>query len=262
MKNGGKMSRKIVFLDIDGTILDHEKKIPGSTKLAVKELRENGVKVAIATGRSPLHAKEVIDALEIDCYVTFNGAYVVYDGRVVHETPFEIEHMEELIEFANKNDHSLCFLGAEGEGFTTINEFTEKALGSVKMKIADFGVDYYKRKHIYQVITFHDGVDVELYQNNVSSVDYVKWHENAFDILPKSGSKASGIIALVNDLGYDIKNVYAFGDGLNDIEMLQAVGTGIAMGNAEDAVKVHADFVTKDVAEDGIYHGLKHFELI
>lgn len=256
------MSKKIVFLDIDGTILDHEKKIPESTKLAVKKLRENGVQVAIATGRSPLHAKEIIDELEMDCYVTFNGAYAVYDGKVIHATPFENVHIEELIEFADKNGHSLCFLGAEGEGYTVINEHTIRALESVKMKISNLSTDYYKENSIYQIITFHDGVDVLYYEDNVASVDFVKWHENAFDILPKNGSKASGIQAMIGNLDYKIEDVYAFGDGLNDIEMLQVVGTGIAMGNAEDEVKMHADFVTKDVAEDGIYHGLKHFGLI
>lgn len=261
-KQGWEMSKKIVFLDIDGTILDHEKKIPESTKLAVKKLRENGVQVAIATGRSPLHAKIVIDELEIDCFVSFNGAYAVYDGKVVHETPFKKEHIEEIIEFANENGHSLCFLGAEGEGFTAINEHTRKALKSVLMEISGVDEDYYKENNIYQVIAFHDGADVEHYRENVTSVDFVPWHENAFDILPKNKSKASGIQAMIKNLGFNIEDVYAFGDGLNDIEMLKTVGTGIAMGNAEDAVKIHADFVTKDVAEGGIYHGLKHFNLI
>lgn len=256
------MSKKIVFLDIDGTILDHEKKIPVSTKKAVQELRENGVQVAIATGRSPRHAKEIIDALGITCFVSFNGSYVVHEGEVVHATPFENAHIEELVEFADINGHSLCFLGADNEGFTVINEHTREALGSVLMNIGDLNEDYHKENNIYQVITFHEGVDVELYRSNIAFVDFIPWRNNAFDVLPKNGSKAAGIQALIKHIGYNIEDVYAFGDGLNDIEMLQAVGTGIAMGNAHDEVKVHADFVTKDVAEDGIYHGLKHFGLI
>ena len=60
----------------------------------------------------------------------------------------------------------------------------------------------------------------------------------------------------------EMENVYAFGDSLNDIEMLQAVGTGVAMGNGLDIVKENADFVTGDVEEDGIYNGLKKLHLI
>ena len=82
------------------------------------------------------------------------------------------------------------------------------------------------------------------------------------DVVPKGGSKAKGIKKLIARLGFDMKDVYAFGDGLNDIEMLKEVGTGIAMGNAHEAVKMHADFVTSHVAEDGIVNGLKKVGLL
>jgi hydroxymethylpyrimidine pyrophosphatase-like HAD family hydrolase len=67
---------------------------------------------------------------------------------------------------------------------------------------------------------------------------------------------------MIEKLGFDLKDVYAFGDGLNDIEMIQSVGNGIAMGNAVQEVKNHANYITKHVDDDGILHGLKHFELI
>ena len=75
--------------------------------------------------------------------------------------------------------------------------------------------------------------------------------------MPKGGSKAEGIKKLIEKLGFKMENVYAFGDGLNDIEMLQTVGTGVAMGNALDIVKEYADVVTTNVEDDGIVNGLK-----
>ena len=80
--------------------------------------------------------------------------------------------------------------------------------------------------------------------------------------MPKGGSKAEGIKKLIEKLGFKMENVYAFGDGLNDIEMLQTVGTGIAMGNALDIVKEYADLVTTNVEDDGIVNGLKEVGLL
>jgi len=77
-----------------------------------------------------------------------------------------------------------------------------------------------------------------------------------------AGQKAEGIKKLINKLGFQMEDVYAFGDGLNDMEMLGEVGTGVAMGNAPDAVKKKAVYVTKSVSDNGIWHGLKELKLI
>lgn len=67
---------------------------------------------------------------------------------------------------------------------------------------------------------------------------------------------------MIRKLGFNLKDVYAFGDGLNDMEMIKTVGTGVVMGNAPDVLKQHADHITADVGEDGIFKGLKHLALI
>ncbi|MCV5432962.1 HAD hydrolase family protein, partial [Escherichia coli] len=79
----------------------------------------------------------------------------------------------------------------------------------------------------------------------------------SMDIIPNGGSKAKGIEKFIERLGFNREQVYAFGDGLNDLEMIEAVGTGIVMGNGHEDLKKLANYVTKDVSEDGIYHGLK-----
>ena len=82
------------------------------------------------------------------------------------------------------------------------------------------------------------------------------------DVLPIGGSKANGIEKYIEKRGYTKDQVYAFGDYLNDIEMLQYVGHGVAMGNAPDEVKKAARYVTKDVGEDGIAYGLEMVGLL
>jgi len=75
-------------------------------------------------------------------------------------------------------------------------------------------------------------------------------------------SKEFGIRKLAEELGYDLKDVYAFGDALNDMEMIKVAGVGIAMGNAKEELKAIADYVTDDINNDGIMKALKHFKLL
>ena len=84
---------------------------------------------------------------------------------------------------------------------------------------------------------------------------------NLFELYSSKNTKASGIIKLLDYLDIDVENSYAFGDGRNDIEMLNTVGCGIAMGNASEDVKIHADRITEPVHQDGIALGIKNFIL-
>ena len=82
------------------------------------------------------------------------------------------------------------------------------------------------------------------------------------DVIPAGGSKAKGIEAVLKHIGRSKDEVVAFGDGLNDVEMLSYVGLGIAMGNANDEVKSYANHVTSSVDEKGIRRGLEHAGLL
>jgi len=81
------VERKIIFFDIDGTLLDHDKKLPASTKKAVQLLKEQGHEVAIATGRAPFMFKDLREELDIQTYISFNGQYIVLNGEVLYKNP-------------------------------------------------------------------------------------------------------------------------------------------------------------------------------
>jgi Cof subfamily protein (haloacid dehalogenase superfamily) len=96
----------------------------------------------------------------------------------------------------------------------------------------------------------------------LSHVTTTKWHDGGIDMIPAGGGKGIGIQKVLEHYGISKKETIAFGDGANDVDMFQVVEIAVAMGNACDAVKAEADYVTTDVDDDGIYNALKHFALI
>ena len=257
------MSVKIVFFDIDGTLLDHEKNLPASTKKAVKQLQDSGVFVAIATGRAPFMFKDLREELGIDTFVSFNGQYVVFEGNVIYKNPLNKDEITRLHGAAEKNEVPIVFMNEE----TMLSSVPhhgriEEALSTLKFQHPEYQPDFYERNDIYQALLFCSEDEEGDFVGKYDKFNFIRWHPYSTDVLPFGGSKAEGIKILMEKVGFGLEEVYAFGDGLNDIEMLKAVGYGVAMGNAGQLVKQEADFVTKDVDNDGILHGLKELELI
>jgi Cof subfamily protein (haloacid dehalogenase superfamily) len=116
---------------------------------------------------------------------------------------------------------------------------------------------------VYQIIPYVDDEQAGIYP--LSVLKYCKatrWNAYAMDIIPSSGSKKEGIKRVLEYYKIPLENTMAFGDGENDIEMLEYVAIGIAMGNAGEKVKKAADYVTDGVDDDGILHALEHYHLI
>ncbi|MFP7295968.1 Cof-type HAD-IIB family hydrolase [Neobacillus niacini] len=255
--------KKIVFFDIDGTLLDQEKKLPASTKRAIQLLKENGVFVAIATGRAPFMFTGLKNELDIDSYVSFNGQYVVFENEAIYKNPLEQDELKRFLQDAKANEHPLIFMNELTMKATThYHPFIETSMGSLLFPHPDEDQTFFAHNEIYQSLLFCKDDEEKFYFNDFAKFDFIRWHPYSVDILPKGGSKAEGIKKMIDRLGFDLKDVYAFGDGLNDLEMLKAVGTGVAMGNGVPEAKEIANFVTTDVSEDGIWNGLKELKLI
>ncbi|WP_141501200.1 Cof-type HAD-IIB family hydrolase [Paenibacillus luteus] len=257
------MTKKLLFFDIDGTLVDHDKKIPASTKESIAELKKAGHEVVIATGRGPFMLKPVSEALQIDSYVSFNGSYVVYKGEVIYSHPIDAERLNELAQITITNKHPLVYMTPDGMRSNTLQTaYTEDADEPLKLRLPPLEPDYHIGKDIYQCLLYCKEEDEGYYKANFSEFGYNRWHLYGSDILPPGGSKAKGIQALIERTGVSHEDIYAFGDGLNDLEMLQYVYHSVAMGNSPDIVKQMARYVTKDVSEDGIRHGLKMLGLL
>ncbi|RFU69884.1 Cof-type HAD-IIB family hydrolase [Bacillus sp. V59.32b] len=254
---------KIVFFDIDGTLLDDDKKLPSSTKEGIKALQENGTFVAISTGRAPFMFEYLRDELDIDTYVSYNGQYVVFENEVIYKNPLSETQLEQLHKDAANNNTPMIFMTEKTmKASVDHHKRIEEAMGSLHFPHPEKDDTFYRNREIYQSLLFCTDVEQKLYEGKYEQFRFIRWHEYSLDVLPNGGSKAQGIKILIDRAGFKLEDVYAFGDGLNDVEMLETVGHGIAMGNALDEVKTFADYVTDDVSDDGIYKGLKHFNLI
>lgn len=96
------MEKKIVFFDLDGTVLNEDKQILESTKTAIRLLQDKGVYTAIATGRVPLMFDWILEELNIDSYVSTNGQYVVFEGKEIYSNPLDPEMLNSITDVATR----------------------------------------------------------------------------------------------------------------------------------------------------------------
>lgn len=256
--------RSIIFFDIDGTLLNHDKQLPSSTKEAIFKLKELGHVVAIATGRAPFMYRDLRKELEIDTFVSYNGQYVVVNGEVLFTNPLNTASLERLTEVALRNEHPVVYMDHEDmKANVPEHPFIHESIDTLKIEhFPTHDPDYYRERDLYQTLLFCREGEERQYEQEFQDFDFIRWHPVSVDILPKGGSKAKGIQAVVEKLGFPKENQYAFGDGLNDIAMLSSVTNSVAMGNGEEEVKRAAKYVTKSVEEDGILHGLQMVGLL
>ena len=255
---------KAVFFDIDGTLLSHKtNSVPASALEAIRQLRKQGIPVFLATGRHRSHLESLppLRELEYDGAVSLNGGYC-YDarGRIFHN-PICREDIAALLSWLDANP-TPC--GFTEEDRTYVNFYNDRvhqvhdAIHTPLLPLGDLrrGLDF----PIYQILLY-------LYPEDpvppcMSHTRTTRWFTGGVDIIPAEGGKALGIQAVLDHYGIDKSETMAFGDGDNDLDMFDAVGFSVAMGNAVPQLIAAADYVTADVDDDGIAKALRHFGLI
>ena len=248
--------KKIFFFDIDNTLLDHQtNQIPASALNAIDSLRDDGLTIAIATGRGFGHAEEYIDLVKPDYTITQNGARIMRRKEVIDRTPLEHAPLMDLFAWMSElslpygiNDGLVGHVSAHTDGVMT-------ALDSVAIAVNDDAA-FYQNSEVFQAWLF---IDEDIEQTILPELfarfpdfDYVRWHTHAMDVMPRGVNKLSACRFVLEQSGMTLEDAYAFGDGLNDLEMLAGMGTGIAVGNAHPKLKAVADRIAEHISDDGI----------
>lgn len=256
------MENKILFFDIDGTLYNSKKKLPRTTYNAIQKAKENGHEVVIATGRSPFFLKPVLEELGLNSFVSFNGQYVVYKGNVISKRPIPMGTIEKLVSQTSTENHPIVFLDSDKmTSVTKDNQNVQVSMDSLFYPMPEFDEEHYKHSDTYQILLYVDEEEEKRYATMYPELKLIRWHKFSVDVINHDVSKAYGIEQFLKNTEFDIDDAIAFGDGLNDVEMLQAVGTSVAMGNGHEKAKKAATFVTDHVDHDGLANAMKKLGL-
>lgn len=248
---------KAVFFDVDGTLISHtQNAVPESTGLALKQLSERGIQRVIATGRHMLELSRLpVNAFCFDAYITLNGQLCLDgQGNTIFENPITGVCEEGIIRMFKEKSVPVMLVEKERMYINFVNPHVKTAQAAISSPIPDVGV--YTGNKIYQAIAYLERGMEEAAAGLMRGCKVTRWNDFAVDIIASSGGKRTGIQEYLRRSGIQREETMAFGDGENDIEMLQYVQTGIAMGNAGDKVRETADYVTSSVDNNGIWEAL------
>lgn len=257
------MSYKIVFFDVDGTLIDYKNgRISATTISAIQQLQANGIEVVAATGR-PLSMCKELQQLGIHTFITANGAHAKNGDSLIYESVLEKDIVAAIQAYANQKGHALSFFTESLSMNGIQNESTLLALQQT-LSLRDYpGVDsFITEKDIYLMCLYANQESVEEYKAAFPHLLFQQWHPYIANVLQREVSKAIAAKAVLNYFGFKPAEAVAFGDGENDIELLGLAGFGVAMGNGSDKLKLIADFVTTDCDKGGIEFALKDLQLI
>lgn len=245
--------KKIVFFDLDGTLLTDSKEVLEENKDAIRRAKEIGIEIAICTGRQSNAAKEFKEKADTGKYmICMNGAEIIdtESGEELFASAIDEDVAKALYNYAKDNNLVMKIDTRFARYITKFDyalnqeyEFTEdenRFFNENKVLQISFGAKTENEINdfIENVINKIPGVKVyNKYFNVLPSLDKALWYIN---VVNSSVSKGNAINGLCRYLKVNLDDVVCFGDDLNDLSMIQMVGHGIAMGNALDIIKENA----------------------
>lgn len=258
------LKNKIVCFDVDSTLLIHpEMNIPQSAVDAINEIRKVGNIIAIATGRDLTvrqNPDDVLGKIKPDFIVHCNGEKVTHGDDIIFSKPIDKRLLKNVLDFAE--DKNIC-IGTHHEGIHYfVNDEYLKSMNYAPFEVEE---DIYKSPYellnfdIYSLGLRGDSQQIELLKNKFSDLEfYVYANNSGADVVQKGSSKKTGMDVVLDFTNKNWNDVIAFGDGSNDIDIIKAAKIGVAMGNAQEKVKLSADYITKDIREDGIEFAIRY----
>ncbi len=258
------MDKKLIALDLDGTLLNSDGIVTDVTKKHLRKLKEEGHIITIATGRILNRALVGTDGSEFANYIVCDAGAAVFknegkdkEWKEVYANPLTKDIVQSIASYYDKNKFitiNICDRNKIHHYDKTIGiaEFLENISEIIHVSVSfinnEFVTEYFKIfKEKFPMLK------VEIMQDSFGDV---RWLE----IAQKGVEKHKGIAEIARLEGISNENIIAFGDGLNDVEMLKKCGIGVAMKNALPEVKEQADYITSRTNnENGVIEFLKEY---
>jgi len=267
---------RTVFLDVDGTLVDHTQRLAPSVVEAVQGARRNGHLVFVATGRSRSEIPESVLDIGFDGVISAAGGYLEYQGVLIAEHTLPEADVEEIAEFLGRHnvEYNLQAFDAvfPSLGLTALIERAQAHNADVSDARAAAGaslpgpgsgeriakVTFYG-EHASTYATVRDGLGDRFHVITGT----IPWLGEAGGEISLPGiNKGAAITEMMAVLSRPVSGVVAIGDSVNDLEMFDVAGVSIAMGNASPAIQAHAHEVTSSVDNDGVWTAFRRHGLI
>ena len=261
------MTKAIVAFDLDATLLNDDKQISTENQQALQALRANDCLPVIATGRDRFEIADIMTTGQFDAIVSANGADVYLAGDQLFEDSLAATVLRELAAWTAENAISFAVSNHDGMAISQIDDLVRLNYQRIHRPLPTVNATYFQQRAITKALTFIDetpaGQQLEAtLRAKFPTLTFYRNSDICIDVVANGTTKASGIATLQTQANLAAIPVYTFGDGYNDISMLQSADVGIAMGNADLAVQQQANYVTRRYDDHGIVAALQHFKLI
>lgn len=253
------MNRKIVFIDVDGTMYHaHEESLRETVHTKLLEASKH-VDLYLSTGRAMCVLSCLGKSMDLfKGFVLTNGTLVLKDNTVLLNNFFKKEVLIELIKKAKEFEAVIGLISKDKVYVNKYSPVVEYALqphfsGAI-VELGDYNFDLDIEYNM--VWTFDPNEIIDKVTSNIDGVDVFKWGSIGGDIVPKGMTKAIGIKRLLEEINMPLDNTYAIGDSGNDVAMFKLVKNPICMGNGTDIAKGAAKYITEPIDEFGLENAL------